>query len=172
MDLRRAHHVRLRQREVDLVAAVRAAHLNLRGAGVLEREQVTKLARRYGLACRGGQRAGIGERAGGGCGSSLRLDVVRGAKDERGANKQHHGARDRERLSLARSPVAIAADEAAGGLHEPLHGDLEDARQTAQRVVALPRLAPSQPRIGARVEDHGEHFLLGQREIGKMQAQH
>ena len=30
-----------------------------------------------------------------------------------------------------------------------VHGDLEDAAQTAQHIVALARLAPAKPRIGA-----------------------
>ena len=166
-----AHHVGLRQREVDIVLAVDAMLLNLRGAGVGKGEGVAILARRNGNV-----HVGSGRIRGSGFGRNdvLPIGILRhagrdgllgvgecappmksAAMSRRPAGRAMESEPDFLRLSI---PVGKQALE---GGEQTVHGDLEDAAEAVQYVIALARLAPAKPGIGAGVKDHGQGFLRG-----------
>ena len=180
MNLRGANDMRLRQREVDVVRGVDVVQLDLRRAGVGEGEGVVILAcwdsgKRNGFAepaelsapalavedaaegRAGAELAGAVEGArfvgAGGAGAGVwARDFGAAATRSATAKKRiERDGRSRVALNLLGGPV-FAADDAVRCSFEAAHGDLEDAAEAAQDVVAFAALAPAEPRVGAGVE--------------------
>ena len=149
VNLRGTDYMGLRQSEIDAMPGVDRVQLDLVDLGLAgfgEREVIVILAGRNGSIDVGDGRLRRVSNRLRNDDFALQLGVSRltAPCQRRGQKEQDESAGDGERTGLALRRVVVAED-AAGGEPHAAHGDLEDAAQTAQHIVALAGLAPAEP---------------------------